>query len=98
MDDRADRAQAKVFFDLLVEEADELSYVIESLNCAASTGPAARATQLRLLRAELHEVLRCITQIRRRFPGVSVVGSLSAVASADRPEPWNGREPVLTRG
>ncbi|MEU7768410.1 hypothetical protein AB0B25_25320 [Nocardia sp. NPDC049190] len=98
MDDRADRAQAKVFFDLLVEEADELSYVIETMNRAASTGPAARATQLRLLRIELHEVLRCITQIRRRFPGVSVVGSLSAVASADRSEPRKGKEPVSTRG
>ncbi|WP_327118029.1 hypothetical protein OHB12_09220 [Nocardia sp. NBC_01730] len=85
MNDHADKAQATVFFDLLVAEADELAYFIEAMKRAGPSGPAGRTTELRRLRTELHEVLRCISQIRRRFPGVSAAGSLSERELADRP-------------
>ncbi|WP_067463265.1 three-helix bundle dimerization domain-containing protein [Nocardia amamiensis] len=77
--DHADRAQAEVFFGLLVAEADELDSFIEVMAQTGSPSPAERAAELRRLRTELHEVLRCITQIRRRFPGVAS-GASAALA------------------
>jgi hypothetical protein len=65
MNDRADMAQAKTFFDLLVVETEELAYLIEAAKRAEHT------TEWRHLRSQLYEVLRCIAQIRRRFPGVA---------------------------
>ncbi len=75
--DHADRAQAGMFFELLVAEAEELDSFIKAM---ARTGanPVQHATELRRLRTELHEVLRCIAQLRRRFPGIAAGGSSSA--------------------
>ncbi|WP_280493585.1 three-helix bundle dimerization domain-containing protein [Nocardia asiatica] len=90
----ADRAQAEVFFDLLVAEADELDSFIEAMTRTGSSSPADRATELRRLRTELHEVLRCITQLRHRFPGVAPDGSLPPRELAHRSASPSGNDPV----
>ncbi|MGK8488361.1 hypothetical protein [Nocardia asiatica] len=94
MRNQADRAQAEVFFDLLVAEADELDSFIEAMTRTGSSNSADGATELRRLRTELHEVLRCITQLRHRFPGVAPDGSLPPRELAHRSASPSGNVPV----
>ncbi|WP_174187485.1 hypothetical protein [Nocardia barduliensis] len=83
---------------LLVAEADELDSFIEAMTRAGSSSPAERATELRRLRTELHEVLRCITQLRHRFPGVAPDGSLPRRELAHRSPSLSGNDPVPAPG
>ncbi|WP_063020022.1 three-helix bundle dimerization domain-containing protein [Nocardia niwae] len=91
---QAERTQAEMFVDLLVAEADELDSFIAAMTRTDSPNQVERATELRRLRTELNEVLRCITQLRRRFPGVAPDGSFPARSPAAR----SGNDPVPAAG
>ncbi len=90
----AERAQAEKFVDLLIAEADELDSFIAAMTHTGASSQRERATELRRLRNELNEVLRCITQLRRRFPGVAPDGSLPAKGTSAR----GGNDPVPALG
>jgi hypothetical protein len=70
MYDESDVAQARVFFQLLLAEADSLTDVIEALESEADGGRRSTA-RTRQLRAELRQIHGYLDRLRSRFPGVA---------------------------
>jgi hypothetical protein len=70
MSDESDVAQAKVFHQLLLAEAESLTDVIEAIEETGVNGHRHRRTTARslTLRAELREIHRHLAKLRERFP------------------------------
>ncbi|WP_216914454.1 hypothetical protein OG225_29445 [Nocardia sp. NBC_01377] len=67
MRDRSDVEQARVFYDLLVAEAETLTSAIRGMGLTSRGTPRAN-TESQLLQRELREVLRCLDNLRASFP------------------------------
>ncbi|MEV6427604.1 hypothetical protein [Nocardia sp. NPDC051463] len=66
--DESDIEQARVFYDLLTQEATNLTSTIERLT--TRRGVLRSTAQAQLFGRELDEVRRCLDQLRARFPEV----------------------------
>ncbi|WP_433684100.1 hypothetical protein [Nocardia sp. CA-119907] len=69
MRDESDVEQARVFYDLLIAEAESLTAAIEAT--LTRRGSPRATTESRLHIRELREVRRCLDQLRARFPEVA---------------------------
>ncbi|WP_373862861.1 three-helix bundle dimerization domain-containing protein [Nocardia amamiensis] len=97
--DHRDMEQAQVLFNLLVVEADEIAFLIEAMQRGVGSGPAISTTaESRRLQDELHEVHRCLAQIRRRFPQVSNPCPPSRPEAGPRARPRKEPSPQSTNG
>ncbi|MEV0297272.1 hypothetical protein [Nocardia sp. NPDC050710] len=67
MRDRSDVEQARVFYDLLMAEAETLAAGIRA-NGMTSRGTPRASTESLLLQRELREVRRCLDNLRESFP------------------------------
>lgn len=67
MRDQSDVEQARVFYDLLLAEAETLDSAIRAMGLTSRGTPRA-STESQLLRRELREVVRCLDNLRDRFP------------------------------
>ncbi|MFC9434265.1 hypothetical protein [Nocardia sp. NPDC057030] len=68
MHDESDLAQARVFYELLSAEAENLSSAIQST--ATLRGTPRSTTEGRRLERDLREVRRCLDRLRNNFPEV----------------------------
>lgn len=70
MYDESDVAQARVFFQLLVAEADSLTDVIEALETPGN-GDRRTVARAQQLRAELRQIHGYLERLRSRFPDIA---------------------------
>ncbi|WP_328401732.1 hypothetical protein [Nocardia sp. NBC_00403] len=64
--DESDVGQARVFYDLLNNEAAALATTVQALTIRR--GEFRSTAEAQLYRRELNEVCRCLDQLRNRFP------------------------------